>query len=119
MNDQNYTHLTVNACEALQHNVIDFLQGFQEVSEESKDDYPCLCELKQKAHALALQMDTLSQMPPSPQQLMMALKTTQGRTGTPFGRLPTAKQFDQIPIVFMRTLLCLELGDVRYADGPS
>ena len=40
----------------------------------------CLCELKPKAHALALQMETLSQM---------ALKTTQGRTETPFGLLPT------------------------------
>ena len=113
---QNYTHVTVHACEGLIQKVMQFLEGYAEIKEEHKDDYPYLWEMKQPSQDEAL--DNLSQMPASPQELMLALKSTQGKTGTPFGRLPTVEQVNQIPIVFVRMLLCLELGNVRYADGP-
>ena len=81
---QNLEELWVVACQKLRTQIATFVELHTDIVNE--DLYPLLCRV-QKAGQDAV-LNTLPEMPVSPDQLMQVLKDTRGENGAPFGRMP-------------------------------
>ena len=116
-----FEEVRTHACAALDANIQAFVQEREEIAESSQDKYPCLWKNKNRPHDPVV--NSLAEMPLSPQQLMQNLIDTGGREGVPFGRLPSPAQLKlstvKHPDVFVRRLACLELPHTRFADLPD
>ena len=118
---QDCAEMTAQASAQLDARIHDFVMPRDEVNENTRGLYPCLWEIKNRRHDAVL--NSLPEMPMSPEQLMQTLKDTRGETGVPFGRLPTQDQLKKVtampPDLFVQRLVCLELPHVRFADLPD
>jgi len=118
---QDWMHVSLTACYALEEKVIQFLQAYENIEEASKDCYACLWELKSRPHDAVL--NSLPDMPRSPHELIQALKDTGASASAPFGRLPIGAQVQPVflrhSFYFVRMLVCLELPNVRFTDLPN
>jgi len=113
--------MTAQASAQLDARIRDFVMPRHEINENTQGQYPYLWEIKNRRHDAVL--NSLPEMPMSPEQLMQTLRDTRGETGVPFGRLPTQAEFQKLsamaPDLFVKRLVCLELPDVRFADLPD
>ena len=118
---QDFAEMTAQASAHLDARIRDFVMQRNEINENTQGQYPYLWEIKNRRHDAVL--NSLPEMPMSPEQLMQTLRDTRGETGVPFGRLPTQEQFQKLsamaPDLLVKRLVCLELPDVRFADLPD
>ena len=73
---QNCAYMTLHACEGLLERATRFVETRDEIDEAA---HPCLWKPKHPEHDAVL--NSLPEMPRSPQQRMQALKDTSGETG--------------------------------------
>ena len=74
LEEQDRTHVSFVACEALEEKILLFVQTREEIKEPHKERYVCLWELKSEAHATVLK--GLPDMPRPPHELIQTLKDT-------------------------------------------
>ena len=80
---QHFQEATTHACAGLDADIQVFVKTREEIEESSRDDYPCLWEIKNRP--LDPVLNSLPEMPLSLQQLMEILIDTGGQGGVPFG----------------------------------
>ena len=118
---QDRAELTAHASAELDARIYDFVLPREDIDDTTQELYPRLWEIKNRPCDAVL--NSLPEMPMSPEQLMQTLKNTRGETGAPFGRLPTREQLKNVtampPDLLVRRLVCLELPHVRFADLPD